>query len=338
MKNMNVTIKDIARHANVSYATVSRALNDKYGVHPDTREKILKAADELQYRPNALARSLVSSRSFTIGLILPDITNPYYPEIAAGIEKASLEGGYGLLLCNTNGDMKRERKYVQLLAERRVEGILIAPTSEEGSEEESGILSNLPIVYVSNAPVRTSHSAVLIDNIRGGYIATKHLIDCGYSTLGFIGVQEEGMRDNERFEGYKNALERHGMNVDFDMCRFGTFRQKSGYELIREMIKGGTVPRALFVENDNLAIGVLHGLKDSGIRVPQDIAVIGFDDIAYSSYPEVQLSTIRQPKDKMGKLAARLLIDEIESEERDSGPRTVIVEPELMVRSTTEKV
>ena len=332
---MSVTIKDIARQAEVSYATVSRALNDKYGVNPRTRDKIIKIAEELHYRPNALARSLVSSRSFTIGLVLPDITNPYFPEIAAGIEKASIEQGYGVLLCNTDGDIQREKRYMRLLAERRVEGILLAPAISKTEDMEFQTQNSLPLVYVSNAPLKTSHSAVLIDNIRGGYIATKHLIDCGYGTIGFIGVHEEDMRDNERFEGFRNAIERHGLRMEEKYCRFGTFRQESAYQLIREMISEKDVPRALFVENDNLAIGVLHGIKDSGLKVPDDIAVIGFDDISYSSYSEVQLSTIRQPKDRMGSLAAKMLIEEIESAGKDNNRRTVIVEPELVVRQSS---
>ncbi|MDY7029535.1 MAG: LacI family DNA-binding transcriptional regulator, partial [Spirochaetota bacterium] len=233
---MDTTIKDIAHSAQVSYATVSRALNNKYGVNPKTRDRILKIAKDLNYSPNAIARGLVSKKSFTIGLILPDITNPYFPEIAAGIEEAANARSYSVFLCNTNNNEKRERWYLNLLSQRRVDGILMAPTGHSSERPDPHSSGDLPLVYVSNAPLQTRHSSVLIDNVRGGYIATKHLIDCGFHSMGYIGVREEDMRDNERFEGYKLALDRHGRIFEEEYCRFGDFKQESGYKLIQEMI------------------------------------------------------------------------------------------------------
>jgi len=329
---MNVTIKDIAREAQVSYATVSRALNNKYGVNPDTRSRILRIAGELNYSPNAIARGLVSSRSFTLGLILPDLTNPYFPAVAAGIESCAQEKGYSVFLCNTNWDRRRETNYIRLLSERRVDGIIIAPAGTSIDEEVSDLL---PMVFVSNAPKESPRSSVVIDNIRGGYLAAKHLIECGYVSIGFIGVSEHEMVDNDRLEGYRRAFRRYGKEIDPRYIRFGDFRQQTGYNLISEMIRTGEYPDAIFAENDVLAIGILHGIKDSGLRVPEDIALIGFDDIAFSAYQEIQLSTINQPKEEMGRTAAEILIEQIEENTGDIPPRKVILEPELVTRNSS---
>ncbi|HDQ15231.1 MAG TPA: LacI family transcriptional regulator [Sediminispirochaeta sp.] len=330
---MNVTIKDIAEQARVSYATVSRALNNKYGVDPETRRRVLSVAKELNYRPNAIARGLVSNRSFTLGLILPDVTNPYFPAVAAGIEAGAQERGYSVFLCNTNWDTRRETNYIKLLSERRVDGIIHAPVGNTLNEETEGLL---PTVYVSNAPKNARQSSVIIDNIRGGYLATKHLIDCGYESVGFVGVSEhETMANNDRLEGYKTAFRRYGKEIKQDYIKFGDFRQETGYKIIQTMIADRSYPQAIFAENDVLAIGILHGIKDMGLRVPDDIALIGFDDISFSAYQEIQLSTISQPKERMGRLAVDLLIDEIESGDAKAAPRRVILEPELIVRKSS---
>ncbi len=331
---MNITIKDIARKAHVSYATVSRALNNKYGVNPETREKVLKIARELNYSPNAIARGLVSNRSFTLGLILPDMTNPYFPAVAAGIEAYAQEKEYSVFLCNTNWDRRRESSYIKLLSERRVDGLILAPVSSSLEEDTRNLL---PTVYVSNAPKNTGNSSVLIDNIRGGYLAVKHLIECGYSSIGFIGVSEHEMVDNDRLEGYRRAFGRYGKTIDPRYIKFGDFKQQTGYNLITDIIKTGDYPDAIFAENDVLAIGILHGIKDSGLRVPDDIALVGFDDIAFSAYQEIQLSTINQPKELMGRTAAEIQIEEIEGNSSEISPRKVILEPELVVRQSSSR-
>jgi LacI family transcriptional regulator len=274
----------------------------------------------------------VSSRSFTIGLLIPDITNPYFPAVAAGIEASSQDKGYSVFLCNTNWNRSSESSYIRLLSERRVDGIIHAPVGKTVDRELEGLL---PTVFVSNAPKDTPHSSVVIDNIRGGYLATKHLIDCGYPTIGFIGVSESEMLDNDRLEGYRMAFRRYGRGIDPKYIQFGDFRQQTGYNIIRSLISDGEYPSAIFAENDVLAIGILHGIKDSGLRVPDDIALVGFDDIAFSSYQEIQLSTINQPKEQMGRIAAEILIEEIESEQEHPEPRKVILEPELVVRESS---
>jgi LacI family transcriptional regulator len=328
-----VTIKDIASKAGVSYATVSRALNAKYGVKPSTRERILKVARRMGYRPNVIARGLVTRRSMTIGLIVPDITNPFFPEVAGGVEDAAREAGYGVLLCNSSWQKASERQYVALLAGRRVDGIIIAPISS-GAEEpvDERVSATLPVVYVSNVPHPTRQSCVVIDNARGGLLATRHLLEAGRAPVAFIGSAEGS--GGERFEGYRKALDDRGVAYDERLVRFGDMKQVSGYRLFRQVIEEGGRPRGVFAENDLMALGCMQAARELSLRVPEDVAIVGFDDIPFASFPEVQLTTIRQPTYDMGRMAVEILVDHIAREPGKREARRVVLKPQLVVRRT----
>jgi LacI family transcriptional regulator len=325
----DATIKDIARRAGVSYATVSRALNGKYGVRPSTRDLVLTVARRLGYRPNALARGLVTRRTTTIGLIVPDITNPFFPEVAEGVEEAARQAGYAVLLCNSNWQKVSERQYVTLLAARRVEGIIIAPISRADEPVGDGVPATLPVVYVSSAPRTTTRSYVVIDNVRGGFLATRHLLDAGRAPVAFIGSRESS--DDERLEGYRRALAEHGVAYEERFVRLGDMRQASGYRLFREMIERGHRPRSVFAENDLMALGCMQAAREGGLRVPEDIAIVGFDDIPFASFPEVQLTTVRQPTSDMGRMAVEILLARAPGRHE---PRQVVLKPQLVVRRT----
>lgn len=330
---MNVTIKDIAREARVSYATVSRAINNKYGVKPTTQAKILDIAKQLNYSPNGIARGLVKQETKTLGLIIPDITNPFFPEVARGIEDGAKERGYSVFLCNTNWENDRETQYIELLLEKRVDGLVIAPISNVIDPVHERLYGSIPVVYVSNAPQNTDRSFVVIDNVRGGYLATEHLIQAGYDRIGFIGATEGSLSIDERLEGYKRALGERGLPIEERYIHLSHFRQEAGAAIMRTMIEQGDYPRAVFAENDLLALGVIEGVRSKGLSVPGDVAVVGFDDIPFAGFQEVQLTTVCQPKYEMGKTAVEILIDEIAA--AGNGARRVILEPELIVRRST---
>ncbi len=333
----HATIKDIARTANVSFATVSRALNRKYGVKDETQERILRIAQELNYRPNGIARGLVTQQTFTLGLVIPDITNPFFPEVASGIEDAAVNSGYSVLLCNTNWDLRREENYIRLLAERRVDGMIISPIAD-GLGQGKSALGELPIpaVFVSNAPKRSSRSCVIIDDVRGGFLATRHLIEQGYETVGFVGAATGSVTVDDRLEGYRNALREFGLPYREQHVVLQDFRRQTGHRTILQMIDGGDYPRAVFAENDLLAIGIVQGIRERGLRVPEDIAVVGFDDIPIAGMQEVRLTTIAQPKQMMGRIAVELLLEHIAQGE-ESSPRMVVLEPQLVVRGSSTR-
>lgn len=334
-KSTEVTIKDIARRARVSYATVSRALNEKRGVRETTRRRILELAEELAYSPNAIARGLVKKQTDTLGLIIPDITNPFYPEVARGIEDGAAAAGFSVFLCNTNWERQQELSYLRLLAEKRVDGIILAPIESDTDSVEPALTGKIPVVYVSNAPKRTKHSYVVIDNVLGGYQATEHLIEAGCRTIGFIGSPEDSLTIEERLEGYRRALQKHGLPVLEKYIQLGDFKQETGYRIIRRMIEEGDYPRAIFAENDLLALGVLQGVMASGLSVPEDIAVVGFDDIPFAAFPEVQLSTMSQPKYEMGRRAVEVLLELIRLSGQPQAPRRIVLEPRLVVRNSS---
>jgi len=330
---MEVTIKDIAERAQVSYATVSRALNNKYGVHEKTRKKVLSIATEMEYSPNAVARGLVKKRTHTLGLIIPDITNPFYPGVARGIEDGAAEAGFSVILCNSNWERGRERQYIDLVAEKRVDGVILAPIENREEMLKTSYTDRIPVVYVDKAPKKTRNSFVVIDNIRGGFLATKHLIEQGYDTIGFIGASEESWYIDERLQGYKMAFEQYGLSIREEFIRLSDFKQDTGHKIICEMIDTGDYPRSVFAENDLLALGVMQGVRERGLRIPQDVAVVGFDDIPFAGFPEIQLSTIYQPKYEMGKKAVEVLIEQIESG-RAAGTK-IYLEPQLVVRGSS---
>lgn len=332
MSAREATIKDIARKAGVSYATVSRALNGTYGVKPSTRERILAVAGRMGYRPNAIARGLVTRRTMTIGLIVPDITNPFFPEVASGVEDAAREAGYGVLLCNSDWQKVSERQYVALLAGRRVEGMIIAPISRAEEPLDERVPASLPVVYVASSPRTTRRSFVVIDNVRGALLAVRHLLDAGRSPVAFIGSQERA--DDERFEGYRRALAERGMACDERFVRLGDMRQASGDRLLRGMIEEGHRPRGVFAENDLMALGCLQAARECGLRVPEDVAIVGFDDIPFASFPEVQLTTIRQPTYDMGRMAVAILLESSAEATKRPDARQVVLEPQLVVRRT----
>jgi LacI family transcriptional regulator len=333
IKIMAATIKDIAKKANVSYGTVSRALNNKYGVRKETRERVLSVAVKMGYLPNAIARGLVKKATNSIGLIIPDILNPFYPGVARGIEDKALKNGYSVFFCNTNHDKKREIQSLRLLAEKRVDGIIVAPGLDDPDIPHDAAGGDIPIVYICRRYLEPNKSFVVIDDERGGFLGTKHLIEQGYKKIGFIGVQNEALHLNERFEGYKQAFQKYGLELDDRYICSSDFKRQTGYRLIQKMIAKGDFPRAIFAENDILALGVIQGIRESGLSTPEDIAVVGFDDIPLASFPEVQMTTIRQPKHEMGEIAVSILLDQLSGSNTQS--RKVILEPRLIVRKSS---
>jgi LacI family transcriptional regulator len=324
---MATTIKDIAEETGVSYATVSRALNNKYGVKPGTREKILAVALARGYTPNGIARGLVRKQTHSIGLIIPDISNPFFPQVASGVEDGAKEKGYSIFLCNTNYESDQEARYLQLLIEKRVDGIILSSGFQASGTINPLLMGSIPIVSLCTRVENIKNSFVVIDNERGGFIATKHLIEQGYPTVGYIGTQ------GQRFKGYLQALEKFNIPFDNRFVFSGDLKRETGYKITKRLIADQHFPRALFVENDLMALGTIQGIKESGLRVPDDIAVVGFDDISFASFPEIGLTTVRQPKYEMGKLAANILLDSIIKSTKE--PKKHILEPKLIVRTSS---
>ncbi|MBM4323824.1 MAG: LacI family transcriptional regulator [Deltaproteobacteria bacterium] len=338
MMNKKVNIKDIARLANVSHTTVSRALNNKSRIRKETREKILSIAKELGYRPNFVARSLVMKRTKTLGLVITNIANPFYTELAQGIEKTATKLGYSIILCSTQSDISTEKQYIEMLRSKGVDGIIFSsahmedPNIVELAEEE------FPIILVNR---RTYHPTVKekidyvgVDNLHGGFLAVEHLIRLGHKRIGVIGGSVESSVGLERLEGGKKALQAYGLEQRNDYFLEGNFLKRSGYHRGKEFLKMAVMPTAIFATNDYMALGVYQALLEERIRIPEDVALVGFNDIEFSSMKGIELTTIGQKKFEMGAIAVEMLVDRIEKKDDKLSGREVFLEPELIIRKT----
>lgn len=328
---MSTTIKDIAKKLNISIATVSKALNDSYDISDKTKKRVRETAKKMNYKPNAIAKGLVTSKTNTIGLIIPDITNPFYPEIARGVEEKLNEYAYNVFLCNSNWEIKKEKKYIDLLIGKQVDGIILAH-----SGMKSGSLDNvdIPIVSIATKSGYKEENFVVIDDKKGGYLATKHLLDSGYTKIMFIGGQNSIETNRMRLEGYKLALKEANIELDEKLIKNGDFTRKSGYELLKNSLNEGTIPTGVFAGTDMLALGVIEAIREHGLSIPKDVGVVGFDDISFAQLPEISLTTVAQPKYNMGVIAAKTILDKINNLDVEN----TILNPKLIVRNTTKKM
>ncbi|NLK68626.1 MAG: LacI family transcriptional regulator [Clostridiaceae bacterium] len=331
---MAVTIKDIAKVAGVSYATVSRALNDHPEINVITKEKIKEIAQQMGYTPNAVARGLVKKNTEMIALLIPDITNPFYPEVARGVEDYARENGYCVFLCNTNWDEENEQKYLTILKERRVDGIIIAPVSTDTIDYVSDSKLDIPVVYIGSRVDCNKSNYVVIDDFKAGYMATEYLMKLGHSNIAFIGGHDKSTSHIDRINGYKQALKENRLEADINSIKGYSFKKESGYGTFLKMVKNRKVPTAIVAENDIIALGIMEAAEKHGYDVPKDISIIGIDDIEFGSLPKINLTTVAQPKFDIGRKSADILLDLI-SGSADS--KQIILEPFLIVRGTCGK-
>ncbi len=332
-----VTIKDIALLANVSHTTVSRALNDKTRIRNETKEKILSIAKELNYRPNFVARSLVMKRTRTLGLITTTIINPFYTELAQGIEATAIELGYNIILCCTNSDLSIEKRYIEMLRSKGVDGLIITSAHIHDPNIEELAKEGVPIVLVNRRTyepgVREKIDYVGVNNILGGYLAVEHLIKLGHERIGIIGGSSESSVSFERLEGGRQALGAYGLRERSDYFLEGNFLKNSGYQGGKRFVQMAEPPTAIFATNDYMALGTYEAILEEGLKIPEEIALIGFNDIEFTAMKGIELSTIGQKKYEMGAFAVRLLIEGIEGV-RGGTPKEIILEPELIIRKT----
>lgn len=327
---MATTIKDIAHLAGVSYGTVSRVLNNRPDVSPKTRAHILQIVKDLDYQPNAIARSLVTRQTYTIALMVPDISAPFYGGIALSVDKETFAQGYTTLLFNTDYDMNIEKRKLQSLQDKRVDGIIIKPAMESSVQFTE---LHLPTVLLSHI-YEGEISCIDIENTAGGEIAGEHVAACGYRNVAFIGGYEDARSTQQRLQGFRSALANHGIALLPDMIRFGKYSLKSGYAIMSDLLHSGFQPDCVFCGNDLIALGVMQKAREAGISIPHKLGVVGFDDGVMAGLPQIQLTTIAQPVEQMGFLAADMLIHTIQSPDTFL-PQKITLRPELVVRNTT---
>lgn len=333
---MRVTIKDIARLANVSTTTVSRVINNKdEGVGSETRKKIQDIIKELNYKPSSLARGLVTKRTKSIGLVLPDITNPFFPDLARGVEDYSVNKGYNAFLCNSDNNAEKEKRYINALMEKHVDGLIITSTHNLEEEHILELMENkIPIVILDRRFKSKDLHGVYTDNFSGAYEAVKYLIQNGHKSIGCITGPLDTSISRERLEGYKKALTDNGIEYDDRLIVQSDFKIDGGMNASQELLKNKEIT-AVFACNDLMAYGVYKTAKKLKLSVPDDISIIGFDDISLSQIVTPTLTTVSQPIYEMGYEAAKMLISLIEDKKLKRKIKKLSTN--LVVRESTAK-
>ncbi len=327
-----ITIKDIAEIVGVSYATVSRTLNNRRGVSPATRELIFKTAEKLGYKPNLHARSLKTNQTHVIALIVPDIANPFFSDIALSVSETAFEKGYNTILCSTNWDPEIETAQLKMVQEQRVDGIIFKPSDR--SCERYLDISTQKVMIANQHCAETSY--VEVDNFTGGQLAARHLLQCGYQNPAFIGGARESFSNADRLASFQQVLAENGMKLTEKRISYGPFSIENGYSSAKEQLSMNekSRPDCFFCGNDLIALGAYQYLLEREIKVPQQFGLIGFDDIYLSSLPQIQLTTLSQPRKKMGQLATELLINQIEKNHVGQHSH-ILLQPELIIRKST---
>jgi len=328
------TIKDVAAHAGVSVATVSAVMNGNKYVSPNLTQRVQDSIAALEYERNSLAQGLKMHTSQCIGLIISDITNPYFTSVLRGVEDVASARGYALILGNTDEDVKKEISYMHLLESKRVDGLIVsfAPGNQEYLRSWSA--HRLPLVSIDRLPAELNFDAVLVDNVAGARDAVEHLIALGHKRIGMVTGLSGITSTEERLIGYQRTLEAHGIPLDPALIAEGNSRIDGGEHATLQLLMQETSrPTALFVTNGLMVIGALQAITRLGLRCPQDIALVGIDDFEWAAVMYPTLTMVRQPAYEIGQKAAQLLFERMKK--RDAPPQFVRLLPQLIIRESS---
>lgn len=331
------SIVEVAKRAGVSIATVSNVIRGTRRVSPGLQERVQLAIRDLDYYPNELARSLKVRQTRMLVMVLPDITNPFFPEIIRGAEDCAFQRGYFLMTANTDEQIGRERRIVAALRSYRVDGILLASApGKDTSHIQSTIRAGISVVCLDRAVSGIDTDAVLLDNVRGGQECVRHLIQAGHRKIAIITGPLKLQTGRERLRGYEDALREADIKVDPDLIFEGDFREESGYRLSKELLRRRRKPSAIFVSNGVMTLGVLKTLEETGVACPDDIALATFDDLTLDHSFHPHLTAVVQPSYEIGARAATILMDRIEGK-LSPEPIVVRIVPTLVVRESTRR-
>jgi LacI family transcriptional regulator len=332
-------MKDIAQDLGLSVVTVSKVLRDHPDIGEETRRRVLKRVQELDYQPNALARSLVTGRSYLVGLVVPGLLHPFFAEVARALSTVIRRKGYSLIVSSSEEDPELERQEIRQLVARRLDALVIASSGTSSEQFQRMDLQSQPYVLIDREFPELQANFVGIDDTTAGRIATEHLFDIGCQRVAHIGGRENstGIR---RFDGYKQALQNRGMtysdNYVVSRMNVDTESTERGAEAMRLLLQCNPRPDGVFCHNDPLAIGAMNTILDAGLKIPEDIAIIGCGNLHYDNCLRVGLSSIDQHSEQIGQLTAEIVLSLIESKEMPTA-RTIILEPMLVARASTRK-
>ncbi len=333
---MKVTIHDIARECGVNVSTVSRSLNGSYGVNDETRQKVLDVARRLNYVPNRVARGLATGRSQSLALLISDIRNPFFAEVARGAEDAAFAAGYDLILGNADLDRERQMRYLRSLVAKRVDGLIINSVSGlEESEVDELLDYGIPIVLLNRSDNVQSISTVSGDNFEGGYLAGQYLIGLGHRNIAHLSGPKQHGNLTERAKGFLKAVHQAGDAVRAVVLH-GDQNQLGGYLLTRKLLTSQPTITAISTANDAMAFGVIRALLEHGKKIPADISLVGYDNLELAAILQPPLTTVHQPKYEMGEAAVQILLRQIARPE--SGPEHRVLGVQLVERESCRRV
>jgi len=329
---MNTTIKDVAKLAGVHPSTVSRVINNDSRISEKTKNKVIYVINKLGYTPNAIARGLKTKRTNTIGMLIPDITNPFFANLARGVEDAASENGFNVILCNSDEKLEKERTYLEILKEKRVDGLILSSVHIKDKSIFRLEKIKYPYILVSRDIAGLDKNCIIVNDIAGGTMATEHLIKLGYRRIAHITGPLKVKSAINRLEGYGIALKKNHIEYKEELVEEGDFRIAGGYKAMKKLLELSELPTAIFAANDLVAIGAMQAIQKKNYHIPKDFCIIGFDDIKLASFVYPALSTIRQPMLEMGVLAVKTLLRIIKGGEFNQ--KKVILKPELIVRES----
>jgi LacI family transcriptional regulator, repressor for deo operon, udp, cdd, tsx, nupC, and nupG len=325
-------IRDVAGIAGVSVATVSRVINKSGPVSERSRINVLKAINDLDYRPNLLGRNLRRTETRLILVLLPTIANPFYARIVKGIEDVARENGYNILLCNSDDNKKQERMYLELLYNRLADGLIfMAPQMDK--DELTAVGRGFPVIQCCEYREGARASRVSINNYLAAYAAVKHILDLGHKKIALITCRNDLVSTRQRELGYRKALGDAGIAYSKKLVKYGDYSFMSGYDAARQLLSERYGSTAVFAVSDIMAIGAFKAIKEAGLSIPGDISVIGFDDVSFASMCDPMLTTICQPRYELGSAAMKLLLKQIRNEINE--PESIVLEHNLVVREST---
>lgn len=338
---MAITIKDIAKKSGVSRATVSRVLNNSGYVKEETRQNILEIMNDLNYTPSAIARSLSTNKTNTIGVIIPQISDPFFGDVIRGISEVATTNDLNIFLCNTDDDAQKELKFLEILQQQRIQGIIITPTlaKDKGNKIFLKKLNDLgiPIILVDGFIKYNDFSGVFIDHVQGGFDATNALIEEGHKKIAIITGRMDTRPGRERFEGYKEALLSNDIKLEDKYVMLGDFSYESAYNITKEILELEDRPTAIFVTSNMMILGCIKALNEYNLKIPEDISIIGFDKIDVLNIIGMSISSVNGPTHEIGRIAINMLIDALNSKDNKIIKRTTL-KPELALKGSEKYI
>ncbi len=339
MKRRSSTITDIAKALNVSASTVSRALHDSPSISQETKDAVLELAKQLNYQPNMLAVSLLNNKTKTIGVIVPEITSYFFATVISGVQDMVEESGYKLIICQSNESFEEEKKLIETLSLGRVDGFLLSPSSKTTTFDHLEKLrtSGTPIVVFDRDCPNFQADKVLVDDYDGAFQAVEYLIKTGCKRIAHITGPQNLTTCQHRKEGYVDALKKNGITLNPELIiEVEGFNSEDGEEAVKSLLDLGLHPDAIFAINDAVAIGGMAVIREKGIKIPEDISLVGFDDEPYSKYFKPSLTSVWQPVYDLGMLSSRILMNHILNDLEDYKYRYELLKPELIIRDSSK--